>query len=85
MRISELKTTKEVAYKLCIPVSILRNNVSTGIIPKPKIRIGMSFLWTPEEVEMARQIRNKISTGDNRRAGQKAAFLMLENTNEAEK
>ena len=51
-----MKTTKEVAQQLNIKPAALRQHIAGGNIAKPKRRVGLMFLWTAKEIELARQV-----------------------------
>lgn len=51
-----MKTTKEVAAELNIKPASLRQHIASGNIAAPKRRAGLVFLWTAEEIKLARQV-----------------------------
>ncbi len=51
-----MKCTREVAQELDISAAALRHHISAGHITAPKCRVGMLFLWSPEEIEAARGV-----------------------------
>lgn len=53
--------TKEVAEMLGITTQALVKAMFDGRFPKPKNKVGRSFVWTPEEVEKASWVINKRS------------------------
>lgn len=55
-----MKTTKEVAKQLGFSPAALRAHMAAGNVAPPKRRAGLMFLWTPAEIEAARQALNQV-------------------------
>jgi hypothetical protein len=49
-----MKPTAEVLRELNVTYWAMNSAFRLGHVPRPKVRVGMSFVWTAEEIAAAR-------------------------------